>query len=110
MGLSPELLRLIVLDGTCVVCGCSVLLENEIDFRIRLRVPCDDVTAKQTLIHRPVHLFIGVNEDDWTLFAARRWAVLDGLKYDSHILRVLTGRDRPDLGTSSRTSPIRIWL
>ena len=71
MGFSPELLRLLVLDGTGVVCGCSILLENKIDFWIRLQDPWDDVTAKQMLIHRPIHLLIGVNEDGWALFAAR---------------------------------------
>ena len=71
MGFFPELLRLLVLDGTCVVCGCSVLLENEIDFWIRPQDPWDDVTVKQTLIHRPIYLLIDVNEDGWTLSAAR---------------------------------------
>ena len=52
----------LMLDGSCIVCRCSVLTEYEIFIRVGRHSArsMDDVCVQQTFVHLPIYLLIGV--------------------------------------------------
>ena len=83
MSIFPQPHHQLMLDGSCIVCGCSVQTEYEIFIRVgrHSATSMDDVCVQQTFVHLPIDLLIGVRK-----MIAPRLAVRTHHIEDNHIL------------------------
>ena len=83
MSIFPQPHHQLMLDGSRIVCGCSVQTEYEIFIRVgrHSATSMDDVCVQQTFVHLPIDLLIGVRK-----MIAPRLAVRTHHIEDNHIL------------------------